>query len=63
MTNLLILFEKIAFQSKIIETLVYAMMKIREFLCVEAADEYFVCCGISFLFEVLPSIAISVSFY
>jgi len=43
MTDNLILFEIIAFEPKIIETQVYTMCKICEFLCVEAADEYGLC--------------------
>lgn len=43
MADLLILFEIIAFDSKIIETRLYTMWEICEFLCVEAADEYVLC--------------------
>jgi hypothetical protein len=43
MTDLLILFEIIASEYKIIETHVYTMWKICEFLCVEASDEYVLC--------------------
>jgi len=43
MTDLLILFEIITFESKITATRVYTMSKICEFLCVEATDEYVLC--------------------
>jgi hypothetical protein len=43
MTDLLIIFQIIAFDPKIIETHLHTTWKICEFLCVQAADECVLC--------------------